>query len=97
MIRLLYSPQFGTRRITYQLAGEVLTATLDTGESDVFDFTALPDGRAEGVETSLPVQPIVRAERVNGVLQLALLKYIGLDATREQRFPEWQEVGNGTY
>jgi hypothetical protein len=63
----------------------------------VFDFSALPDGRAEEVSTSLPVQPIVSAERVAGVLQLELLKYIGLDADESQRFPQWQKVGDGRY
>jgi hypothetical protein len=97
MIRLLYSPQFSARRIEYQLEGEVLTATLDTGETDTFDFSALPDGRAEEVSTSLPIQPIVSAERVAGVLQLELLKFMGLDADHDTRFPTWQEVTDGAY
>lgn len=96
-MKLKYSPQFGVRRIDYELAGEVLAATLDTGETDVFDFLGLPDGRAEGIETTLPVQPIVTAERVAGVLQLELLKYIGLDATEAERFPERMEVSDGRY
>jgi hypothetical protein len=97
MPRIKYSPQFSTSRITYDLRGEVLTATLGTGESDVFDFSGLPDGRAEGIETTLPVQPIVRAGRTTGILELELLKYIGLDASEAERFPNWIEVTDGSY
>lgn len=97
MPRLKFSPQFGARRITYQLEGEVITATLDTGESDTFDFSGLPDGQAEEVSTPLPVQPIVRAQRIAGELELELLKFIGLDADESERFPQWQEVSDGSY
>jgi hypothetical protein len=96
-VLLKFSPQFSTKRISYQIAGEVVTATLDTGETDTFDFSALPDGRAEEVSTSLPVQPIVSAERVNGVLHLELLKFIGLDASEAERFPTEMEAVDGAY
>jgi hypothetical protein len=96
-VRVRYSPQFSIRRIDYEISGEVVTATLDTGEVDVFDFSALPDGRAEEVSTSLPIQPIVSAERVAGVLQLELLKFIGLDASEAERFPDWIDAGDGAY
>lgn len=87
-----YSPQFSTRRISYAFDGEIITATLDTGESDVFDFTDLPDGRAEEVQTTLPVNPIVSAERVSGELRLELLNFIGLDASEAERFPAWEVI-----
>jgi hypothetical protein len=97
MPRIKYSPQFSTRRIAYDLAGELLTAKLETGEQDVFDFSGLPNGRAQEIETILPVQPVVRAERIDGELQLELLKFIGLDASQAERFPEWMEATNGAY
>jgi hypothetical protein len=97
MIRLLYSPQFSARRIEYQLEGEVITATLDSGESDTLDFSGLPDGRAETINSTLPVNPIVSAERKAGILQLELLKFIGLDATERERFPTWIDAGDGAY
>lgn len=96
-MKVRYSPQFSTRRITYSFDGEIITATLDSGESDSFDFSTLPDGRADGIESTLPVQPIISAERIAGVLQLELLKYIGLDATEAERFPIEMEVGDGNY
>lgn len=92
VMRVLYSPQFGARRITYGFAGETVTATLDTGESDSFDFSTLPDGRAEGITTTLPVQPIVSAERIAGELHLELLNYISLDASEAERYPVWEVV-----
>lgn len=60
--------------------------------TDIFDFTGLPDGIANGIETSLPVNPIISAERENGTLSVVVLNFIGEDATQEEKFPEWQEV-----
>lgn len=91
-MRVLYSPQFSTRRISYTFNGEVVTATLDSGESDTFDFTNLPDGRAEGITTTLPSNPIVSAERIAGELHLELLSLIGLDASESERYPQWEVI-----
>jgi hypothetical protein len=60
--------------------------------TDTFDFLELPDGIVTDIETNLPVNPIVSAERKDGLLSIVLLNFIGADATVEDRFPIWKEV-----
>lgn len=99
---ILYSPQRNDNaRLSYSFDGEVITATykrIDAAGNvlesmtDTFDFSSLPDGVAVGVETVLPVNPIISARREDGVLKVELLNFIGPDATEEERFPTWKEV-----
>lgn len=51
---------------------EVVVATEAT---DTFDFTGVPDGVLGDVETTLPVEPIVSGEKVNGTLTLTVLDW----------------------
>ena len=89
-----YSPQLSDRKIEYVFEGEKITATFN-GESDTFDFSQFADGHADNIETTLPFNPIISAERVDGVLYVELLNFIGEDATEDEKFPKWQEVGSG--
>jgi hypothetical protein len=66
--------------------------TIVEEHTDTFDFSSMPDGEAEEVETTLPINPIIKASRVDGVLELELLNLIGEDATEAERFPDWKEV-----
>ena len=64
----------------YSASGDVLTVTWANGEqevTDTFDFTGLPDGEldVEGIESSLPVQPVLAAERVDGQLWVRVLHW----------------------
>lgn len=90
-MRILYSPQRSDDTIRYNFGPDIIQATYGD-QTDTFDFTEMPDGRAENIETSLPINPIIEAWRENGVLHVKLLKFHGPDATEEERFPEWQEV-----
>jgi hypothetical protein len=91
-MKVLYSPQLNLKdKIIYSFQGETITATLN-GTSDTFDFSALPDGRAYDIRTSLPVNPICDAIRENGVLSVILLNYIDENADENERFPQWMEV-----
>lgn len=94
MMKIKYSPQRSEERIEYIFEGERIIATFN-GDSDTFDFSDFPDGYAENIETTLPVNPIVSAERIDGELHVELLNFIGEDATEEERFPTWQVIGNG--
>lgn len=103
MIKVYFSPQVSERQIEYLFNGEAITARIDNAE-DTFDFTFLPDGELnieEEIETTLPVCPVISAKRVNGILHLELLNWLGKDAPYESRFPNWVElplpekVGNG--
>lgn len=98
MMRILFRPQRSAEQITYTFRGESVTALIGDAEDaieDTFDFTGLPDGeldREREVETVLPVCPIIFSKRVDGVLHLELLNWIGRDAPYGSRFPEWVEL-----
>ena len=84
-----WSPQRNDRSLTYEFDGETITATLD-GQTDVFDFSSLPDGELDvsALETTLDICPIISARRVNGQLEVTLLKFHGPNAPESERFPE---------
>jgi len=84
-----YSPQRSDRQLSYQFDGETITATQD-GQADVFDFSGLPDGELDvsALETTLDICPVLAARRVNGKLEVTLLRFHGPDAPDSERFPE---------
>lgn len=90
-LKILYSPVRSDKFIGYSFTGEIITCDMEEGR-DTFDFTNMPDGIAENITTILPFSPILRAERKDGILSVELIKYIGPDATEEERFPDWMEV-----
>lgn len=90
-MRVFLSPQVSDMKIEYTFENEVITANYN-GEVDEFDFSGMPDGEMGEIETTLPVNPILSASKINGILSVELLNYIGEDATYEDRFPQWIEV-----
>jgi hypothetical protein len=98
-MKILYSPQVNTKdTLEYLFESDKITVTYN-GEVDVFDFTDMPDGRVnsydrrnELIVTTLPTCPIYEAVKQDGVLSVVLLKFIGEEATEEERFPTWIEV-----
>jgi hypothetical protein len=90
-LKVLYSPVRSDKFIGYSFAGEIITCDMEEGR-DTFDFSGMPNGIAENITTILPFNPILRAERKDGILSVELIKYIGPDATEQERFPEWMEV-----
>jgi len=94
MIKVFFSPQRSDNQIEYSFNGEAVTARIGTVK-DTFDFSILPDGELnieESIETTLPVCPIISAKRVDGILHLELLNWLGPNAPYESRFPEWVEL-----
>ena len=96
MIKVFFSPQRADNQIEYSFCGETITIKIDDKE-DAFDFSVLPDGELKRDEDSqiitvLPVNPVISAKRVDGILHLELLNWIGKDAPYESRFPEWVEL-----
>jgi len=97
-MKILFSPQVRDdhKRIKYSFDEDVFQATYE-GVTDTFDFRDFPDGELEIyneqgeslIETSLSIQPIVSAKKEKGILYLELLNYIGLEASKEERFPGW--------
>jgi hypothetical protein len=90
-LRVLYSPVRSDKFISYSFANEVITVDMEEGR-DTFDFSTMPDGKAQNITTILPFSPILNAERVDGILSVELIKYIGADADEAERFPDWMEV-----
>lgn len=93
-MRIFLSPQVSDKSIEYEFGKDIIIATINS-ESETFDFSDFPDGKAENIETTLPINPIISAERKEGILHVELVNFIGEDATEEERFPEWQVVNDG--
>lgn len=97
-MRILLSPIVSEwSKVEYEFDGEIIKAVytdIPSGETyeDTFDFTGMPDGRLESVESDLPKDVILSAEKKNGVLSVELVNYIDFDATDEEKYPSWQEV-----
>lgn len=91
-MKIKFSPQVHSEKIQYNFQGDSITATYQD-QTEVFDFTDIPNGILTEVETNLPINPILSAKKEDGVLYVELLNFIGEDATEEERFPDWKEVG----
>jgi hypothetical protein len=92
-MNILMSPQFDdTRTIHYRFSEETITVTLGS-VVDVFDFNGLPVGEIGGIETTLPMNPIVHAERKeDGQMYVELINFITEDAPESDKFPSWMVV-----
>lgn len=90
-MQIKYSPVRSDKTIEYTFENDIIH--VQTGEdTDTFDFSSFGDGEANVSEfvTTLPVNPIVSAKRVDGELFVELLNYISANATHEERFPQWE-------
>lgn len=83
-MKLVYSPQRADIPRDLSVDGDVITVTIG-GVTDVFDFTGMPDGVTDGVESILTHSPILRAERVAGELTVHLLHWYGADAAEDEK------------
>lgn len=89
-MKAILTPQVPHRDFTvsYSAEGDILTAEVD-GVVDTFDFTGMPDGRAESIESAtLPINPVLGAEKVNGVLTVTLAHYVAPRPEREEYVAE---------
>lgn len=87
-MKLLYRPQIDTENLTYKFYEDKIEATFK-GEIDIFDFTDMPNGVAIDIETILEFNPILVAERIEGVLHIELINLISEDATQIEKYPVW--------
>lgn len=78
-MKIIEVPQRSDMVISYEVKGEILEVTIDN-TNEAFDFTGLPDGVMEEIETmSLLVNPILSASKVDGVLTVEILRFYGLE------------------
>ena len=83
MIKIIEVPQRADIKISYEVNGEILEITIDKVK-ETFDFTGLPDGVMEEIEvTSLPINPILSAKKVDGVLTVELLRFYSFEEKGE--------------
>lgn len=93
-MRVYFSPIVGLAdQIQYTFDKDKITTTYKE-TTDTFDFTGMPDGQLDlsTLETTLELNPILSAERVDGVLYVELLNRIDEQGSEFHKFPEWIEV-----
>jgi hypothetical protein len=104
-MQIYLSPIRADQKLTYQFSGEIITAALDN-QTETYDLSFIEEGQKirpieyddDGkqtihIPTNFPFHPIISAKRENGVLYVELVNFIGKNASQEERFPEWKEVG----
>ena len=80
-----YSPQRSDRYLLYAFPWpDTVAATLD-GTTDTFDFRGLPDNaEATDIQSILDPCPVLSARRVNGRLEVTLLRFLPAPPRREE-------------
>ena len=80
MIDLYYTPQQNSFiRAEYIVDDDVLTVKIGDVE-EIFDFTELPEGRAEEIIAEhLPVNPVLSAEKVGDTINVTAIRFYGDD------------------
>jgi hypothetical protein len=104
VVQILLSPCRSNKTITYQFAGETITATLDN-QTETYDLSFIVEGQkirpveydetgneTIHISTNFPFHPIISAKREGGVLCVELINTIGINASQDEKFPEWKEV-----
>jgi len=75
MINLIETPQRADITAVYEVNEDMLTITIGD-DVEIFDFTGLPDGKAEEIVVeTLPVNPIVSASKTDGVLDIVAIRF----------------------
>ena len=87
-MKVTYSPQRSDVPLSYAIDAAAETITATQGEvSDVFDLSALPDGREAIITSDLDPCPVRSATRINGELHVTLRSHHGLNPTQAEAFP----------
>ena len=91
-MKLFKSPQVSDKTTSYKIENEVITVEFEN-ETEVYDFSEMPEGIAEEIETEVfEFNPIISAKRENGELWIEVLNFITEDATESERFPKWEDT-----
>lgn len=87
-MKVLYSPQVNeVDSLLYTFDGDKITAMLN-GQSDVFDFTSIPQGQVSNIQSTLLINPVKNAYRDgDNILHVVLLNFVGTNASHSDLFP----------
>ena len=104
-MRVLYKTYFTKNKLSYTFSKDTVKASIQVYlgeaidltplyylEEDTFDFTGTSDGEAADIVTEIGMCPILKAERVNGELQLILAKFVDEPLSMEMLYPKWQLI-----
>lgn len=99
MIKITELPQQNDiLKTSYETNGDVLRITLD-GATEEFDFTGLPEGIADSIESEvLKINPIISAEKVGDEIIISLIRFYGEEEKEVFEFGENQvesTIGSG--
>ena len=79
MIKIIETPQRADSKISYTADADILSVTIDD-ITEEFDFTGLPEGRAEEITPEiLTMNPIVSAEKIGDELTITMIRFYGED------------------
>lgn len=79
MIKIIESPQRSDNKISYIVENDILTITIDNA-TEVFDFTGVPEGKAEEIESgALQINPIISAEKIGEEITITLLRFYSFE------------------
>jgi len=88
------TPQFNDQqRIQYAISDNILEVTTfnlieeELKEVVYFDLSTIEEGKPY-----IAHYPVISASRLEGVLKLEVLHFIGEGASEDERFPEWQDL-----
>lgn len=91
-MRIKYSPQVSSDTLKYTFTGDIIRVAYKD-KTDIFDFTNMPNGIAENIESKLGINPIISAKKEDGVLFVELLNFINENETKQEvLFPDWEVV-----
>ena len=91
-MKVKLTPQYNPNQvIKYTFGADSFVAEIG-GITDTFNFIEVSELSPRQIKTTLPINPVVQIERVNGELQLTLINYINEEATETERFPEFEDV-----
>lgn len=104
-MRVLFEPFVSTSKLVYEFNGHIINAKMRVylgknclnepmylPEEDTFDFSSFPEGESVEIETDLPVCPIIKAEKIDGELNLVLMKFVDHLPKTQELYPKWIEI-----
>ena len=87
---ILYSPVRSDNKIDYKVNGNEITCILNNEQYGVYNVSELEGMNPFHYNEFMPIRSVFKDEQ--GEFWVKLIYYHGIDATEEERFPDWFEV-----